>query len=162
VRKKPFDLVQVLYEETSQDLLIRSIIEAAFDYLQHHVSEVPRREVTSLEAVAADLTAQRIWMTAPRLKSPAFAEEREWRLITYDLIGPRVPHSGDPGPPIRYRIVARRIVPYMELSYETLPITEVILGAGLSMQPQDPGLRILVENTIRGAQITQSSVPVRE
>jgi len=161
-QKKPFDLVQVLYEEARQDLLICSIIKAASNCLQDRVSRVPQGEVQSLEAVAAHLTAQRIWMAAPRLKNPAFAEEREWRLITYDLIGQRVPRSADPELPTRYRIVARRIVPYMELSYETLPITEVILGAALSMQPQDPGLTILVENTIAGVRITRSSVPVRE
>jgi hypothetical protein len=162
VRTKPFDLVEVLYEEARQDLLIRSVIKAAFDCLQHHIGLVPRKEVTSLASVAAHLTAQRIWMAAPRIKNHAFAEEREWRLITYDLIGQRVPRDAGIQLPMRYRVVARRIIPYMELSFDTLPITELILGAGLSMLPGDPGLAVLVENTIAGARIMRSEVPVRE
>lgn len=162
IQKKPFDLVQVLYEEVRQDLLIHSIIKAAFDCLQHHVGGLSQSEVQSLEAVAAHLTAQRIWMAAPRLKSHAFADEREWRLITYDLSGERVPRSPDPRLPTRYRIVARRVVPYLELRYETLPVTEAILGAALLMQPQDPGLTMLVESTNAGMLITRSQVPVRE
>jgi hypothetical protein len=162
IQKKPFDLVQVLYDEGRQDLLIRSIITAASDCIQQHVGGLSQSEVQGLEAVAAHLTAQRIWMAAPRLKSHAFSDEREWRLITYDLIGARVPGTPDSQLPTRYRIVARRVVPYLELGYETLPVAEVILGADVSMQPQDPGLTMLIENTKAGMPITQSQVPVRE
>lgn len=162
VQKRPFDLVEVLYEEARQDLLIRSLVKAAFDCLQHHRGMVPREEVPSLASVAAHLTANRIWLAAPRLKSNAFSEEREWRLITHDLIGQRVSHDADIPLPMHYRIVARRVIPYMELSFDTLPITELILGAGLPMLPEDPGLAILFENTIKDAQIIRSDVPVRE
>jgi len=162
IRRTPFDLVEVLYEEARQDLLIRSLFTAASDCLTHHLDKVPPDEISRLESVAAQLTANRIWMVAPRLKSNAFTEEREWRLITHDLIGQRVPHDADVALPMHYRIVARRIIPYMELTFDTLPLTELVLGAGLPMLPEDPGLRILVENTARGARIVRSDVPVRE
>jgi hypothetical protein len=54
------------------------------------------------------------------------------------------------------------VVPYKEIVFESLPVTELILGASSPMQIDDQALAVLMENTLGTMfPISRSSVSVR-
>jgi hypothetical protein len=113
-------------------------------------------------AVAADLAADHLWMASPKLKHPSFEAEEEWRLIAYELRGPGAPHGKGPAGETHFRASAGRVIPFKELSFETLPAFELVLGSSCPMGPDDLGVLVLMEERL-GARLTVSvsDVPVR-
>jgi hypothetical protein len=161
IETKPFDLVRVVYDIADQKGLVRQLIETVFDRLLQEAPKVPQDERETLGRMAAHLTGNYLRFLSPRLKSAAFEAEDEWRLVTYDLTGDRVP---EPEMPLTtfFRTVAGRVVPYMECAYDTLPATQLILGAAGALEPDDPGLAVLLrEANLRDIRILKSFVPVR-
>lgn len=165
LKRSPFELAPVIYDEARQDRFLGSIVESVWNCLQGHNLGDPASKISSvLFNVAAHSTAVHIWLAAPILKNPAFASEEEWRLITYDIRR----RKGKPRPeevalPRRFRVVAGRIVPYYEYSLKELPVTELVLGADVPMVPEDPGLAILLHETMKekSLKVLRSSVPLR-
>jgi hypothetical protein len=168
--KTPFGLYEVLYSEVQQTDAIHTIVStidaslsSLFPTLHNDVEKQELREV------AADLAATNIWMVAPRLKHPSFKAEEEWRLIAYEPRGPGAPRDGTAGlqlPPAtgetRYRSSAGRVVPYKTISFDPLPVFEVVLGRSCPMQEKDLGILVLMEDTL-GVRLSvrMSDVPVR-
>ncbi len=110
--------------------------------------------------IAAHLTAQALWAAAPRLKAPAFADENEWRLITSELDGDGTANEpGDVPLETRFRASRGRIIPYKGLAFDPLAVTQIIPGSAVPMEPDDPGLTLLVPQF--SGRVTRSDVPVR-
>lgn len=89
-----------------------------------------------------------------RIKNPAFAEEDEWRLLSY-LIG-----DDDE---CEFRTAADRIIPYREFHLEELdtpPIEEVYLGPRNISQMDDVG-RFLKRHGLKDCGVKRSSATYR-
>ena len=139
--------------------IVRTIDECLGELLPTIVEEGQRDR---LKAVAADLAADHLWMASPKLKHPSFEAEEEWRMIAYELRGPGAPHGPGPAGETHFRASAGRVVPFKQLSFETLPAFEVVLGSSCPMGPDDLGVLVLMEERL-GARLTVrvSDVPVR-
>lgn len=160
---KPFELAPVVYDEVCQNRLIASVVEAVWQCVRKHGIEKPDSNVSrTLFDVAAHSVAAHIWMLAPTLKNLAFANEEEWRLITYD---PRhgVTPAGAVPLPVRFRVVGGRVIPYVELPVDPLLVAQIVLGASVPMRLEEPALAILLRETVggRSVEVVRSTVPVR-
>jgi hypothetical protein len=157
-----FDLFPVIYSRSEQEQLVRTLVSSMWRSLMKRVDAVPDDEQEALAQVAARVTADHLWLLAPRLKSVTFETEEEWRLITYDVKGDRVPERPELITRAQFRIVGQRIVPYVTLTFESVPLDEIIVGASASMSPEDPGFSILWEETLdKPLTVSRSLVPVR-
>ena len=96
------------------------------------------------------------------LKSSAFANEEEWRLISHDVrVDGNEPRHGVPLA-IKFRASGGRVVPYFDYTFGDLPITSLVLGASRPMLTEESGLTIMLRETCAQAvAITRSTVPVR-
>jgi hypothetical protein len=97
------------------------------------------------------------------MKAPAFASEREWRLIT---LGSSVYMDakiyGGKDFPIRFRANGSRVVPYFSVLYDPLPIVGVVLGASVAIQEDDVALGFMLSRSgLRHIQPVRSLIPVR-
>jgi hypothetical protein len=160
-----FELAQVIYDESVQDKLLESIIEPVWRcVLQHRIERQESPASRLLFDVAAHSIASHIRAVAPALKNQVFANEEEWRLFTYDLkVTHRKTQPAQIETPKKFRVVAGRIVPYIELSFDEVPVSEIVFGASVSMQVDDPAFTILLRETVgdRAVKITKSEVPIR-
>jgi hypothetical protein len=169
----PFDLARILYREDVQRHAIERIIETVERALANVVSTVPEDQQLHLIRVGAHMVAAHLWVMAPMLKNPAFGEEEEWRLLTYrlkggaqiELRGGDQDHGRTTPPRTGYRSVDGRVVPHQVLSFSTtgLPLSEIVLGASVAIEPDDPGLRYFLDELMPGHRIrlVRSHVPVR-
>jgi hypothetical protein len=159
----PYDLFRIVYRQEAQaeaiNAIVRTIDETLGELLPTIEDESGRDR---LKAVAADLAADHLWMVSPKLKHPSFEAEDEWRLIAYELRGPGAPHGPGPAGTTHFRASAGRVIPFKELSFETLPAFEVVLGSSCPMSTDDLGVLVLMEERL-GARLTVrvSEVPVR-
>jgi hypothetical protein len=159
----PYDLFRIVYRREAQteaiNAIVRTIDETLGELLPTIEDESGRDR---LKAVAADLAADHLWMVSPKLKHPSFEAEDEWRLIAYELRGPGAPHGPGPAGTTHFRASAGRVIPFKELSFETLPAFEVVLGSSCPMSTDDLGVLVLMEERF-GARLTVrvSDVPVR-
>jgi hypothetical protein len=160
---KPFDLFPIIYDSAEQDAFLRNVIEAIDAALVDALAPVNgSTERDLMVRLAADWTANAVWMAAPRMKNIAFRAEREWRLLTYEPFGPGVPKQMQVPMETFFRPVAGRVVPYKKLKYEALPVGEIILGRSSPMLNDEQALAVLMEESL-GSRIpvVRSSVTVR-
>ena len=159
----PYDLFRIVYRQDAQVEAIKTIVRTIDDSLGELLPTIEdEHQRDRLKAVAADLAADHLWMASPKLKHPSFEAEEEWRLIAYELRGPGAPHGKGPAGETHFRASAGRVIPFKELSFETLPAFEVVLGSSCPMGPGDLGVLVLMEERL-GARLTVrvSDVPVR-
>lgn len=160
---KPFDLVPVLYDPDLQDRLLATILDTVFKMYSKHVKSIDAAERDEFDAVAPHIAAQYVWAVGAQLKDPAFSGEEEWRLMTLEMVNPRIPK--DVGVPLQthFRTVATRLVPYKVYALEHERLREIILGSTVSMEPTDPAFSTLFrECTRREIPVTRSLVKVRQ
>jgi hypothetical protein len=63
---------------------------------------------------------------------------------------------------MHFRSTSGRIVPFKEVEFEPLPITEIVLGMSAPMQTDEQALAVLMENTLeRTCPVRRSTVAVR-
>jgi hypothetical protein len=162
---RPFQLVQVVYDEAQQDRILSSIVECAWKPLADIALRDPETTIENrIFDEAARSVAAHLRMAAPALKSRVFADEEEWRLITYDLPDSRGRNDvSATGLPKRFRVMAGRIVPHVELHFDELPLTEIVLGANVPMDVDDPALSILLRESgiDQSIAVNRSPVPLR-
>ncbi len=114
--------------------------------------------------VAANATAAGIRIAAPGIKSIAFANEEEWRLITYEVnVNHNYPKAAIMPLNRNFRATNDRVIPYLEYSLPLAPVTEIVLGASSPMKVEEPALAILLRETAPGqsVSISRSTVPIR-
>ena len=163
IEKEPFYLFPVLYREGEQDNLIKSIVETIDDSLTESMGQVSTEpERALLGDIAAELAANYLWMAAPRMKAPAFAAEREWRLITYDPVGHGDLKQASRVGETLFRSAGGRVVPYKDLTFERLPALSIVLGYSTPMNEDDVGLGVLMEEELgKRLPVRRSSATVR-
>jgi len=162
-------LIKAIYKTDEQDEAIESAVErvtgilaeleTAVGSLDTHFGEnarVVKRRIHS--AVYAEVVRLQAC-----LKSPAFQEEKEWRIVQFV-------HPQADEPKIRFRSSEGGIVPYLELqlseathdSQPTLPIESVVLGPTVDPALIEEALRFMFSK--RGdpaVKVTASRVPFR-
>jgi hypothetical protein len=160
----PFDLTQIIYDETRQDQFIEAIIEKKWSIVRRYKLDTQdSRGNKILYEIAADSAAKCIRAGSPMLKSPAFTSEEEWRLITYDVRVDGLEQKVGTPLATKFRAATGRVVPYCEYSFDEIPITDVVIGASFPMAEEDPALVILFRNTVKGrpVNVVRSVVPIR-
>jgi hypothetical protein len=136
LQQNPFDLFPVLYDDREQETLLGRIVQRVDMNLTERLPSVDAAERPALVEVAARIAADFIWLISARFKNPAFSEEEEWRLITFSI---KVDRGRIPGTllPPHFRAVGGRIVPYVKVNYEALPVTAILLGASRPTQTEE-------------------------
>jgi hypothetical protein len=173
LKAAPFDLARILYREDEQRQAVGRLIDNVECALTNILAAAPADEHRTVTDVAAHMVAAHISALAPRLKNPAFGEEEEWRLLAYQLKGgPNLQLKGghlgsNPDALLQrgYRAVRGRVVPHRVLSFPPtrLPLAEIVLGASVAADPDDPGLRSFLDDVMPGrpVKLVRSHVPVR-
>jgi hypothetical protein len=155
-----WSLCPVIYEHSQQDRLLRTLVETVDEFAGKFIAQAAtvRDKRIPIDSLAAHLTTMYLRLMAPRMKDPAFKAENEWRLI-----GNEVWEEGcTPSRQARYRTAAGRVVPYAEIKFEPLPITEIVLGASSAMQVDEQSLTVLMQNTLgRTYPVRRSAVAIR-
>ena len=111
-------------------------------------------------------TASHLWETAICMKHPSFADEREWRLYTIETLAPMsaatAQQVGAKAMKMSFRNCSGRVVPYLEIEYDPLPLSEIVLGSSDPHLEDDPGIQFLLQRSnLGGLKVRRSSVPVR-
>jgi hypothetical protein len=153
------ELRRIMYDEGEQRAAIREIIEIMWETFERlrlppYVAGMVGAEQLATEAIRA---------ISMRMKSPAFAGEREWRLMTMgsSVFVDSAPFGGK-NFPMRYRAVGSRITPYLVARYDPLPLRGIIVGASAQIDADDDGLQLLVSRCgFRGISFKKSHVSVR-
>ena len=114
------ELVQMIYEERDQKLVLMSLFEHIHDLLEGHSSLLKLKE--SRTAVMADIVSL-VWAALVRFKNPAYSVEQEWRLLAH------VAHTA--GQQVEFRTSTLGIVPYVARTPRKgtkLPLNAVWVG----------------------------------
>jgi hypothetical protein len=148
----PFFLAPVEYEETVQ----RDLVLETLRRVDNHVPEVAVAIGPELAyGYASVMALAGMEALAPFLKSAAFKSEREWRLMTYQLISD--PNAGEELE-IDFHESVGRIVPHGIRRFGTsLPLSEIVVGYSNAMGADDDCFKMLLP----GVPVRRSAVPVR-
>lgn len=114
------ELVQMIYEERDQGLVLMSLFEQIHDALVDN-SELLKTKA-SRATVMSDIVSI-VWAALVRFKNPAYRAEQEWRLLAH------VAHTA--GQRLEFRTSTLGIVPYVERTPRKgtkLPINAVWVG----------------------------------
>ena len=128
-KKQVFNLKQVIYEQKAQELLLRPTYQKIKKLLDEEDFHAPRRGLPSgksTDATSAFLTLLPAIDNLYALKTTAFKEELEWRLISFLTTFPDQP----PGPCL-FNPSLNKIKPYRTFRLVDLkitPIKKVVLG----------------------------------
>jgi hypothetical protein len=160
---KGFDLLPVIYLPEQQDALLRRLFEEGWRAAKSALPTFAGAGKAGFMKLAAEIIGNYSWLAAPLMKSVAFASEQEWRLCTFEPKGLQAPPGLEVPMPTQFRTVAGRVVPYKDVSYEPLPVAEIVLGASAPIRIHDQGLAVLLEERLVSPlpAIKRSSVPVR-
>jgi hypothetical protein len=145
-------LGHVEYEEREQKQILRQMLE----YLTTDGALVQEHGGQLYSKIAAELINALFFVRA-FLKSPAFREEREWRIISF-------PESD--GHKESFRASKNVVLPYCEMplgefSYE-LPITKIIIGPSLNPEAARKSLRRFLNSVEMGnIEIESSPIPLK-
>jgi hypothetical protein len=95
------------------------------------------------------------------VKHPAFAEEREWRLLTvfHDRYGEG--HGLHSDPEASFRPSPMAIVPYIEVPLTLGSIVSIRVGPGGSAGVREKGVRRFLRALRSNASVLQADVPLR-
>src|SRR5262245_35936384 len=159
IAQQPFELFRVVYDAAEQTAQIQNLTRAMFATLQ----DLSRSsDADGLPYVAGHITASFLRALAVRFKHHSFAAEREWRLITHDLLiqGKRL----EEGVPLGtcFRTVSGRIVPYKPYTPSMFAPSRLVVGASAVMACSDHALAQLLETAgCPAIPVIRSTVPVR-
>lgn len=151
-------IYEVVYDEANQQAAIDSTLEKFMDRMN---TEDGAERGEALPGAVYILGG-----TSVLFKNPAFAEEREWRLVHTPLItdGPGGIRVDSAISQLRHRVSGGRIVPYFEYDFSSKLdddlIAEVVIGPKCPVTQYDLEMFLQV-NGIRNAQIKRSSASYR-
>jgi hypothetical protein len=160
-----FSLCRVIYSQARQDELFVTLVDLVDKFTAELATKVGSVDFTdqghgSLDDVACHLTTMYLRLLAPRMKDPVFKSEDEWRLISHEAWRPG--ESEDPTRKTHFRSMGGRIVPFKEVEFRPLPVSEIVVGPSAPMQIDDQALAALMENTLeRICPVRRSTVAVR-
>jgi len=165
LKANQFSLCRVIYSQTRQDELFGTLVDLVDEFAAECTGKVGTvgfsdQAHASLDDVACHLTTMYLRLLAPRIKDPAFKSEDEWRLISNETWRPG--EAVEPTRKTHFRSLGGRIVPFKEVEFEPLPVTEIVLGMSAPMQIDQQALAVLMENTLeRTCPVRRSTVAVR-
>ena len=168
IKMPAVDPVRVIYDREEQMRMIASIVEE----LEEKFLSLAHGREANIQArtreAAAHVLADTIWAKAAWMKDPAFATEREWRLISMDIQGSKIPK--DIGTPVsmEFRSQENRIVPYLVIDYARfgsgkLPLASITVGSRVDLQIATQSLRHLLRKKEydESLPIVSSGVPLQ-
>ena len=124
--------------------------------LNNHLEAIARDEVAHApDSVSPDTNPFYLEFIrlAPRIKNPAFSEEKEWRLVS-DLKWADDPHMG-------YREGSTMLIPHYAIPADPLPIQEVIVGPTRHMRLAVRAMQHYLGQKKVRSQVIPSKVPYR-
>jgi len=150
-RAQEYRLVPCIYDRSKQLRAVRALISRARAELLRSARQITELHIATEVAVA-------LHELAARLKHPAFAEEREWRLVSRPLL------SFTPG--LQFREGKSYVVPYRQFQLtanETdLQITRVTIGPSPHpLLAQQSVVAFLRSERCELATVSKSDVPYR-
>lgn len=162
ITASPFDLIQVLYDEARQSELVSHIVARLHSTLMKGQQDLDAPERDALTRATIHMTATFLSAAAVRMKHRAFADEREWRLVTNELVINGVLQQVGTDLPKDWRAVAGRAVPYFIHKPAGRFVTSLVRGWSASMSEDDPALRMLLnEHALTDVTVATSIVSVR-
>ena len=149
-----YTLAKCVYENREQRRRLREILVDSVALYDRKIADGTPKDV-ALEEAGHRLLVNTIRL-APLLKNPAFAEEREWRLIS----GIRRANSGE----WQIRVKGTHFVPYLVLwlgKTEDSPIIQIIVGPHPQSEVAYLGVHQLRHSYKVNASIKKSRTPYR-
>jgi hypothetical protein len=135
-------LRQVLYDPAQQERVVDRILEATWSAASQMKSlgRVGQPGVQYLTHSAAYY----LWEAAVCFKHRSFRDEREWRLVAQETVVPQdLTRFGGQNVDVKFRLTSSgRVVPYIEVDYDPLPVREIVLGYSAPQLEADAGLGI--------------------
>ncbi len=152
----------VIYESTIQEQLIGQFIIDIAQLLKSRMSGCPQSDRDKLCEFAVRVAALGIWTLAPVIKAQRFHVEEEWRLIVINAEGSS--HVESVSIKERTRKRGDRLIPYIVLKYDRLPIVSVELGSHAMIRNDDPFLVQLLRDSCSSINIpiTRSCVTIAD
>lgn len=142
-----FTLFRCIYDVEAQRRLLLDILVRVNRVLETWLPRLtPDSKRIMMDTIGA-MCHGYLRMAAPLFKHEAFRVENEWRLVAHtrwdeDESEPPERRAGAP----EFRTTNGRIVPYMKVQYDTLPLTQVVLGHSSPIDTHEQALAVLFEN----------------
>lgn len=157
--EQDFRLVPCVYSDRDHVLLLRNVVAQTIKAYRNGLRSEEQPKGDELVEKAAVDFLQRLIMVAPTIKHRAFAEEKEWRLVSNDLIPATHPkYNVRTGPSM--------VIPHFEFDLELddgkWPIDEVYLGPTPNTELAMDGIMMALEKYEVGASVVASQIPYRE
>lgn len=156
-------LTKVMYSKEEQQKQLKGLLEGTIEILNEavHAHSELAAEIPGVLGmlVLSDFTQ---WLYS--VKHPKFAEEQEWRVITFPELT-RLFYGGEYKHPnhLKFRPGRHSLVPYIELTPTEgkLPISEVLCGPGGHHQLTAKAVELLMAATDhKGVKVGNSDVPL--
>lgn len=142
-----YDLAPVIYQQEDQQRVFSELVRAAWLVFQRWHPQLKGDDRVVLAAVAADAVAMNIRALAVRMKAMSFEFENEWRLVSYDAEGERVPQDPRFDLSTSFGSKNGRIVPFKTFPLETFPLVEIVMGTSVALDIEDAGLARLLAHS---------------
>jgi hypothetical protein len=142
-------LIRMLYDHEKQVEVIDRFLSGAVEIFERNTMRVHADELLTEVGTC-------IIRCIFNFKHPAFRGEDEWRILMIE-------DFHDPNFPVKYRISGNRIVPYIELPFETHWVSRVILGPTVPSHPNILAIkRMLSIGEYTGVECEPSDIPFRD
>jgi hypothetical protein len=153
ISKTELGVSRIWYDPADQSQLIRETVVCACKTLLRVSAKVEqRRNIRDLARQAASYAFKILCIIAVSLKSPAFREEREWRVIDYASLERTA------------SFLVRRgiVVPYVSLSLPLSALRRVQIGPTLEPKSAQRSVKeVLRSYRIDGVTVDCSAIPLR-
>jgi len=167
VQEEQFILVPATYDVAAFDARVNDALDRFGQVFAKVRQEMMPFSVVAMEKFAANLMSVVLGGMVAGVKNPAFAAEQEWRLVCTEMDADWMPNEVLPKVPDKdMRMSGGRIVPYRKVEYtaDSFPLREIVLGHSCVMQPDDPGLDVLLRQCFKKElmpKVRRSDIPVR-
>lgn len=151
-----FELAPVIYKRAEQVKVLADLLDVVWAVLPDATADLGPHDEKFLRHYAAHATAVFMTLATARMKKYAFRDEREWRLIAYDVFGA---FPSKDNLPTKLRRRGGGVVAYKELSFPHAALRAVEVGWSFPMMRTRGALRPLAAHY--DVPFRRSSVSVR-
>lgn len=151
-----FSLGRMLYHRDAQRDFMRHIFYRGRQHLEQLmrlIATVPLREHPQILDDLLVLVSQSLLHLVLLCKDPAFASEEEWRVSTMNV-------DDRPSDSLKFRWRGTAIIPYIELPFDPLLITEIRCSPGTWSRSALYAIERLAKSLGDHVQVTKSDLPV--
>jgi hypothetical protein len=157
--RQPYALMKCVYKLDEQEGLMATITSTLLDALRANWPSEDHLRLKLLTELSVQFSTF-LMSIAASLKHPAFAEEREWRLVTTDPIGGRPARKS-------FRLGRRTIVPYIEMNLvdaeKVVRFERVIVGPTPHVDISCEAVRaLLTEIGVWSGGVEATKIPYRD